>query len=73
MLLEVLSLTLPLALLLILPFVLAVAHKSLCRPDTWPVPRLHESDPRAHLHPAEEADLDLPDLLAPDRNDLTAA
>ena len=73
MLLEPLPLVLPSILLLELPFILALADKSVRSPGTGPVPGLPEPDPRADLNLAKEEVNDLPNLLAPDWNDLTAA
>ncbi len=73
MLLEPLPLTLPLALLFKLPFILAAADESVCPPGTEPVPGLPEPNPRDDHNLAKEVDIDLPKLLAPDWNDLTAA
>ncbi len=73
MLLEPLSLKLPLTLLLKLLFILAVADEPVWPPGTGPVPSLPDPDPRADLNLAKEVDIDLPKLLALDWNDLTAA
>ena len=72
MLLKLLSLELPLILLLELPFILAVADESICPPGTGPVPSLPEPNPRVDLNLAKEVNIDLPNLLAHDWNDLTA-
>ncbi len=63
---------LPLTLLLKPPFILADADESVWSPSTGPVPGLPELDPRVNLNLAKEVDTDLPNLLAPDWNDLTA-
>ncbi len=72
MLLELLSLKLPLTLLLELLFILAVADESVLAPGTKPVPSLPEPNPRPDVNLAKAVDNDLPNLLAPDWNDLTA-
>ena len=62
-----------LKLLLELPFILADADEFVWSPGTGPVPNLPEPNPRADLNLAKEVDIDLPNLPAPDWNDLTAA
>ncbi len=53
--------------------VLALADKLICPPGTGAILSLPEPDPRADLNLAKGVDIDLPNLLPPDWNDLTAA
>ncbi len=73
MLLEPLLLTLPLTLFCFFCHSYMLLLTSLYVPGTGPIPSLPEPDPRADLNLAKEVHIDLPKLLAPDWNDLTAA
>lgn len=73
MLLHLLLLKLPLTLLLKLPCIQAFADKLINPAGTGAIPSLPEPDPRADLNLVRDVNIDLPNLPAPDWNELTTA